>query len=268
MYADVRVDVRRRSLFPMGALTILLGCESGGKVAGEPAANASAESGVLLDSGGDELSDCFTVCPAHSATLSFSCLSVVTSLQATGPCLANECNPKGGASCAQSQVTVVSSDPFPYPRPPQARPGADRARRPTVDARGPPRAIVIAVIGAGGTSPARSDGGQPFSDSHRRLLAFQPRRVSAKRSAVGCNRRERRRRRCCRRSRTTSGTGTRLRTERSGKPRQRSIRRTPGNSNALRRGNPRRSHTAARRRREVPSPPGGARWWLRRPRQR
>jgi|HubBroStandDraft_2_1064218.scaffolds.fasta_scaffold170996_1 hypothetical protein len=97
-----------------------LGCESGGKVAGEPAADASAESdvdkvssdsGVLLDSSGDELSDCFTVCPAHSATLSFSCLSVVTSLQATGPCFANECAPKGDASCAQTQVTVVSTGP-------------------------------------------------------------------------------------------------------------------------------------------------------------
>jgi hypothetical protein len=112
------VLVRRRFLFPISALAILLECDRGGKVAAEPGADASAESDVdkgspdsggVLDSSGDELSDCFTVCPGHSATLLFSCLAVVTSLQETGPCLANECTPKGDAACAQSQVIVVST---------------------------------------------------------------------------------------------------------------------------------------------------------------
>jgi hypothetical protein len=82
-------------------------------------ANARDDSGIDLDSGvspdseagldSDANSDCFTSCAVAAATLSFPCLAVVTSVQTSGPCVANACAPKGDASCAQAQVTVVST---------------------------------------------------------------------------------------------------------------------------------------------------------------
>jgi hypothetical protein len=78
-----------------------------------PDLEAGLDSGVSPDSeaglDSDANSDCFTSCAGAAATLSFSCLAVVTSVQTSGPCVANACAPKGDASCAQAQVTVVST---------------------------------------------------------------------------------------------------------------------------------------------------------------